>query len=137
MMYVTEQQMIDRFDAVEMEQLTDLHRRGMIDTDVLAAAITDASATIDSYLQRVRTLPLSQVVINASPLARYCGDLAMFYLYSNGAPEHVEKSYDKAITWLRDIAAGRASLGAEDAPAISGGRMVTAQGVSGTDWGSY
>ncbi len=139
MSYGTAQGMIDRFGKDDLIQLTDRLRTGAVDAVVLAIAIADASATIDSYLQQVRTLPLSQPVIDASPLPRICGDMALFYLYDSGAPEYVEKAYDKAITWLRDVAAGRASLGAEDAPAAAdpGGKMVVAQGISGTDWGSY
>ena len=139
MIYVTQQQLTDRVGAADLVALADRNNNGVVDAEVLNAAIADASATIDSYLQQVRALPLSQAVIDASPLPRICGDMALFYLYDSGAPEYVEKAYEKAIAWLRDVAAGRASLGAQDAPVASnlGGKMVAAQGVSGTDWGSY
>jgi len=137
MPYVTRADLIKRFGNDTLEQLTDRDDRGSIDTAVLDTAITDASNTCDSYLQQSYTLPLSQAMIDASPLKRHCGDVVMFYLYSDGAPEHVENNHDKAIRWLRDVAEGKATLGEQDTQAAASGRIVSGQGVSGTDWGTY
>ncbi|MBI3771464.1 MAG: DUF1320 domain-containing protein [Gammaproteobacteria bacterium] len=137
MTYITRKQLIDRFGNTELEQLTDRLNRGQIDTAVLDEAIADAGATIDSYLQQAYSLPLAQALIDASPLKRICGDLVLFYLYSNGAPEHAEKNHDKAIAWLRDIASGKATLGEQDTQAVGGMRVTTSQGVSNHDWETY
>lgn len=137
MAYATKTELIQRFGNTELEQLTDRDSTGSIDSDVLDGAIADAGATIDSYLQQAYTLPLSQTLIDASPLKRLCGDLAVFYLYSNGAPEHISANATAAIQWLRDIAAGKATLGQQDTNNTVA-RLTTAQGSSANyDWDTF
>lgn len=50
MSYATQQNLVDRFGQVELVQLTDLENTGALNTTRLAAALADASATIDGYL---------------------------------------------------------------------------------------
>jgi len=137
MPYITKQQLINRFSNTEIEQLTDRDNLGTIDDDVLNGAINDASNVVDSYIKQVKTLPLTQTVIDASPLPRYCGDIVRYFLNDNRAGEEVETRYKAAMAWLRDLVNGKASLGEQDTQVASGGRIKTGQGKSNTDWGSY
>ncbi|MEQ8747349.1 DUF1320 domain-containing protein [Pyruvatibacter sp.] len=114
MTYATKQDLIDRFGAEELEQLTD--RDGTADAivdSVLTRALEDADAKINSYLSGHYTLPLSDP---PDVLERTAADMARYYLYQDGAPEQVQKAFDHAIAYLRDVAAGKARLGDQDAP---------------------
>lgn len=92
---------------------------------VINEALAAASLTIDSYLRERYTLPLTQAIIDTSPLARTCGDLARFELNPGQDVEPLNKRHDKALRWLRDVANGVVSLGASDPiPASSGGVVV-------------
>lgn len=103
----------------------------------IEGALDDATKTINSYLIAY-TLPLEQALIDASNLPQINGDMARYHLYDDGAPEFVKDRYDAAMKWLRDIAAGKASLGPEDTSAAAPtGRVVARQGCSRFDWGSY
>lgn len=136
MPYITQAQLIDRFGQPELIQLTDRDgSAGAIVTAVLDAAIMDASEEIDSYLRVVRTLPLPAPV--PARLVRVAGDLARYHLYDDRATEEVRTRYEDAIRWLRDVAAGRASLGVEDpAPAEVGGITISAP-ASEYDWATH
>jgi phage gp36-like protein len=137
MPYATQAQLIERFGESELIQLTDRADplTGAIVAAVLDAALLDADQEIDSYLRVVRTLPLPAPI--PVRLVRVAADVARYHLYDDHAPDEVRTRYEDAIRWLRDVAAGRASLGADDtAPAVSG-RIVTAQGVSAYDWTTH
>lgn len=137
MPYATQSQMVERFGALELIQLTDRAEplTGAIVAAVLDAALLDADQEIDSYLRGVRALPLAEPI--PERLVRVACDLARYHLYDDRAPEGVRTRYQDAIRWLRDVAAGKAALGLDDpAPAVSG-RVVTAQGVSAIDWCSH
>lgn len=117
MPYVTQQQLVDRFGADELQQLTDRDgNAGAIVAAVLDEAIADADATVDAYLRQRYTLPLSPV---PTVLTRIAADLVRYRLYDEHAPEAVTKRHDAALRFLRDVAAGLVSLGASD-PAPTG-----------------
>lgn len=118
MTYATQQNMIDRFGADELIQLTDRANIGIIDAVVLGQALSDATAVIDGYLRAAYTLPLASI---PSQLLRVCSDLARFYLYDDRVTEVVQKRRDEAVAWLKDVAAKRISLGLD-----SGGNAVDA-----------
>lgn len=114
MTYATKQNMIDRFDAEELERLTDRDgTAGAIVDSVLDRALVDADAKINSYLSGHYTLPLADT---PDVLVRTAADLARFYLHKDGATDSVQKAYDHAIGFLKDVAAGRARLGDQDTP---------------------
>lgn len=81
----------------------------------LAAAITSADSLIDSYLRTVITTP-----VNEPPeiIKQLSYDIAIFYLHDriqfNDVPDRVRDKYDAAINFLKDIAAGKASLNLPD-----------------------
>ena len=137
MPYVTKQDLINRFEEQELIQLTDHTNTGAINETVLNDAIADADYLADSYLQQRYTLPLAQAVIDASPLKRVCGDLVRYYLFENGATEEVERRHRSAISWLKDIALGKATLGEQESQTESSSLIKTAQGKSKTNLGAY
>ena len=111
--YATEADMLTAFSETELIQLTDRLGTGLLDADVLARALADASAEIDGYLARyagqVLTLPI---------LTLYCCDMARYRLYRDAAPEEVRTRYRDAIRYLERVAAGQVSLGAAAEAAV-------------------
>jgi len=122
MSYATKQNMIDRFGEQELIELTDRDNLGLINNTVMEQAIGDAQAVIDGYLRSAYTLPLATV---PAELVRVCCDLARFHLFGDRVPDTVQKRRDEAVSWLRDVAAKRVSLGldaaGQDMPAAVGG----------------
>ena len=102
MPYSTKQNLIDRFDEAELIQLTDSACLGVIDDEVVNAAIADADAEINSYLTAY-DLPLAVVPVN---FVRMSSDIARYYLYEDRPTETVQKRYDDAIKYLMMIAKG-------------------------------
>lgn len=119
MTYAVQQDLIDRFGADELVQLTDRANppTGQIDTTVVARALTDADEMVNSYVAKRYDLPLASV---PGLVKRLACDTARYFLHGQSATEQVVKAHDQAIEQLKDIAAGRAVLdiaGAEPAPA--------------------
>jgi len=126
MTYATQQNMIDRFGQEELTQLTDRTRSGGIDAAVVDRALADADAVINGYVSAKYTLPLSPV---PAGLERIACDIARYGLYDDRATEQVKQRYDAAITFLKDVAKGTATLGpdaANQAPSITGGPQHSA-----------
>lgn len=119
MSYCTRQNLLDRFGEQELIQLTDRDALGIIDEAVLAEAIGDADAEVNSYLTAY-TLPLAVVPAN---LTRLACDMVRYHLHGNMATEAVKTRYDDAIKYLSQVAKGVFSLGPDasgaTAPAAS------------------
>ncbi|MDT8382999.1 MAG: phage protein Gp36 family protein [Gammaproteobacteria bacterium] len=111
MPYCTEQDMIDRYGDVEMVQLTDRDNLGVIDSTVLMVAIENASALMDGYIGSRYALPLSTV---PRVLELYCADLARYFLYDDRATKAVERGYNSAMDFLKQVSSGRTRLGLSD-----------------------
>jgi len=109
-MYVTQADMTTRFGEQEMIQLTDrtMPPAGIIDTAVLDMAIADANGLIDTYIKTRYPQPLASV---PEPLKRKAADIARYYLHDDNVPDPVMNAYKAALGFLKDVAAGRASLG--------------------------
>ncbi len=112
MTYATQQDLVERFGQEELIQLTDRNSVGAIDATVVAKALADADAAIDGYVASRYTLPLSPV---PAQLNRVAGDIARYYLYEDKPTEAVQKRYDAAIAWLKDVAKGLITLGVDAA----------------------
>lgn len=94
----------------------------------LEQALIDASAEIDGYLRRQVTLPLPDP---PHTLNVYCRDLAMWRLYRNLGhdTERLKSLRDGALSWLRDVAAGKVGLGDDDtAPTDTSGGVAMTDG---------
>lgn len=102
------------------------------------SALADASLEINSYISPRYTLPLTQAVIDASPLPNACSDITIYQMAADRVTDLITEKYEKVIKWLRDVSKNIASLGEEDTGvATPQGRVVTADGESSTDWGTY
>lgn len=110
MTYAVKQDLIDRFGQTELAQLTDRTNGASIDDTVIGKALADADAKIDSYIAVVHQLPLVPV---PATLVRIAGDIARYYLYDDRVTEQVKDRFEDAIRFLRDVAAGKASLGVD------------------------
>ncbi len=127
--YCTTQDMIDRYGEEELIQLTDREGTGAINSQRLADAIADASATIDSRLGGRYHLPISPVPMVLEKLA--C-ELALLTLYENARQLDQAMRDDRAalLRELDAIGSGRISIGIDAA----GGKPAsqnTAQMTSG------
>lgn len=126
MPYATKQNMIDRFNEREVIALTDRIDAGVVDDAVLNAALADADAEINPYLEGRVALPLTTVPVI---LRGYACDIARYRLTGSGVMETdiIRKRYDDAIAFLKAFAAGKVSLGLDNlnqqAPAPSGGAV--------------
>lgn len=116
MAYATQANLVDRFGERELVELTDRAEppAGAIDAAVVASALADADAVIDSYIVGRYALPLSPVP--AVLELRAC-DIARFLLHGLRATQEVRDRYDDAIAFLKDVSAGKAKLGADDSGA--------------------
>jgi phage gp36-like protein len=109
--YATKQNLIDRFGQEELVRLTDRTNRppNAIDDTVVQQALDDADGEINGYLKSAGlATPLAPVpsvlVLKACAIARY-------FLHKDKATEKVRTDYEDARVWLKDVAAGRVSLG--------------------------
>ncbi len=126
MTYATQQNMIDRFGELELTQLTDRANTGAIDAAVMARALEDADGVINGYLKAKYALPLDPVPL---VLARTAADIARYFLYEDRVTEIVEKRYQDAVRFLKNMADGSVQLGVDatnQAPIAAGGPQYDA-----------
>lgn len=143
MAYILVSDLLTRFGAEEIAQVADRGIPRLLTAESLAAAagadpaglgdaeaqalvninqaIEDAQSAIDGYLSSRYDTPM------ATPPAvvkRLACDIARYYLYDDHAPETVQKRYDAAIAFFRDVSAGKVSLGpVAQSSAPSGGNV--------------
>lgn len=100
-----------RITAKELIQLTCDDSSNTVNTDVVQATLDQASAMVDSYCRSRYVTPLQ-----ASTVVLKCTvDIAVYLLFSRRRgglqpTELVRQNYDDAISFLKDVAAARASL---------------------------
>lgn len=123
MTYATQQDLIDRFGAEELTQLTDRATppAGAIDATVVARALADADEEINGYLAARYQLPLATT---PQVLVRLAADLARYALHDDRATEQVTRRRNDAVAFLRSISKGEVNLGLDPAqqptPSIRG-----------------
>lgn len=103
-----------RFDALDLEQLTD--GDGAYDAAKVTVALDQADAIVNGYVAS-RHGDTTALEGNAL-LTNIACDIAFHRLWKSTPPEHVEASRKEAIRQLTDISAGRIKLddGAEQVP---------------------
>ncbi len=113
MAYATLADLEQRYGARRLIELTDRAEppAGEPDAAAIAAAIADAGELIDSYLRPVMRLPLDPV---PPRLRRVACEIAIYQLHGEeaGKDSKTASDYRDAVAWLRDLAAGKATLGA-------------------------
>ncbi len=136
MTYCTQAVLSLEIGAQELILLTDHANTGAMDTTVIAKALSDADAKINSYLT-VYPLPLAVVPAN---FERMAGDIARYFLYKNQMIDPVRTAYTDAVKYLEQVGMGKISLGADvlgavAAPASAGAQFVSNTAVFGRDGG--
>lgn len=125
MAYCTQGDLEDRYGEDRLVNYTDHDGDGTPDSDTVSAAIEDAQAEVDSYIQTRYDVPVSPVPdvlqLQTARLALY--NLA---LQVDSVTEDIEAARKAAIKWLEGVAAGRVTLAAETTPDDS----ESASGVS-------
>ncbi|WP_173012506.1 DUF1320 domain-containing protein [Niveispirillum sp. SYP-B3756] len=128
-MYATLDDMTKRFGTRRLAELIS-ETGDTVDAVAVENAIADAVAEIDSYLLPRHQLPLPTV---PARLVSVTCDLALYRLHQgerNMVTEQVQQQRDQALTWLRELAAGKVDLGLDTGGApvqVSGGaRLVSA-----------
>lgn len=119
MPYATKQEMIDRYGAAALVELTDRaepYTGAIVDT-VLDQALADAAALIDSYVCARYALPLA---VRPPVLVPHACAIAWHALHRDRRPDEVRQSYEDALRFLRALADGIAQL------AVSGAQPPSA-----------
>lgn len=136
MPYTTRPLLEERFGRDELIQRTDKFQpyTGAVVDAVLSRAIADADAEIDGFVGARYALPLPDPV--PPVLVPIACDIARYRLYDDAVPEIVRQRYEDAVSRLKDIAAGRLTLGIDPAsatPASAGVRFRSRDRVFSDD----
>ncbi|MCR9089869.1 MAG: DUF1320 domain-containing protein [Proteobacteria bacterium] len=121
MPYATEAKFDASFSPGERQQLLTGREGGF------EQVAQDADGEIHSYLATRYAVPVDPA---PSRLVAVALDIARYRLYDDAAPDTVQKRYEAAIKWLRDLAAGKAALTADDGSAIPEAEAPTSGPVS-------
>lgn len=126
MPYATQQDLVHRFGMDELVELTNRAGGGTLDEVVVDKALKDADDAMNAYLASRYALPLAVV---PGILTRFACDIARHFLYEDKPTEQVQRRYEDALAWLKDVASGKASIGVDAAgaaPASAGGAQADA-----------
>lgn len=113
MAYSAQSDLEEQISEDELVQLTDDAGSASVDSSVITRAVADADAEIDSYCGSRYTVPFSPVPVI---IRKFSVDMAIYNLFSRRSlkiPEERQKRYENAIRFLRDLAKGLISLGAD------------------------
>ena len=108
-MYAAAPDVIAAFGEHEVIAITDREGLGVVDAQVLDAALESAASEADSYLAQRYALPLPAV---PAALKSVVCDITRYRLTGADATETdpIRDRYKLAIAWLADLAAGKISL---------------------------
>jgi len=112
MAYCTKTDILEQLEEDVLIQLTDDEDAGIVDDDKVTRAIVDADAEIDSYCGTKYDVPFTTA---PAMIRKMSVDITIYNLYARrrGAPEDRKERYDDAISFLKDISKGIASLGGD------------------------
>ena len=99
LMYATEDDMVARFGAEEMSDLSSMSD--------LVQALRDASEEAQSYVAVRYHPPLPNV---PAPLVSATCDIARYRMYKDRATEQVKERYEAQVKWLTRVSDGKAVL---------------------------
>jgi len=114
MAYATRADLLSQISEAELIALTDDAGTGLADEAIIAKALEDAASKMDSYLGSRHRVPMSPV---PAALPQVAVDIAVYLLSKRRGSEPSKttaKNYDDAILYLKDVARGLISLGAQD-----------------------
>lgn len=115
MLYATREELIESWGMDALLVVADVDQDGVLDDGVVDKALVNASAEIDAYVGVLHRLPLPE---RPATLVQPCCDIAMYRLSSDGATstEEKRKRYEDAVSFLRRVSEGKASLGLATPP---------------------
>lgn len=94
----------------ELVQLTDDDNSGDVDAGVVTSALEEASGKVDAYCRQRYVTPLQQ----SDSVTGLTLDITVYLLFSRRRSfkmaETVRQRYEDAISMLKDISVGKASL---------------------------
>lgn len=134
MPYATQADLVQRFGAAELEQLSDRERpaQGAIVAAVVQRALDDAAGLIDARLGARFAVPVAPA---PAELVRVCCDIARYLLHDLAPPEPVRDHHADALKWLDKVASGALPLvGADGLPVPTSASSVG--GVAVAPYGS-
>ena len=143
MAYAAVSDMVTRFGQAEMIRLSTPQNQPMdaVITAPVLLALGDASDIIDTYVSKRYQTPMTMV---PPSIARACCILARYDLCTGDGrspSEEVTKARDAVISWLKEIASGKALLPLDEVPAgdnsfaqMSDRGAVYGPGSSGTSF---
>jgi len=111
MAYATQFDLVPlRMTVKDLTELTDDDNTGEINASIVAAALEEASGRVESYCRMRYLTPLQQ----SDDVKALTLDIAVYLLFSRRREttvgETVQQRFDQAISFLKDIAAAKASL---------------------------
>lgn len=123
MAYATYAELVTMWGEIEVVRSSDRDGDGVADVGVVDRALDDASAEIDSYIGQTYKLPINPV---PPVLATHCGRIALYQMSLDSGTYTKEKRqrYEDSLKWLRDVAAGKASLDGVGQPASKAGPVL-------------
>ncbi len=124
-MYATRSDITEKYGADALYPAADAD--GTIDDAKISKALKAASSVIDSYIGIRHRLPLPQA---SKRLTDICIDIAVYEM-SPGADtltDEIKSRNKAAIAWLKDVSAGRASLGLPTPAGKTSARPVVTTG---------
>lgn len=115
MPYATREELTESWGMDALLVVADDDQDGVLDDAVVDKALEKASAEIDGYVGVLHRLPLPE---RPASLVQPCCDIAMYRLSPDGtsSTEEKRKRYDDAVSYLRRVAKGEASLGLATPP---------------------
>ncbi len=126
MPYCAQQDIENDITQKTVLQLTDDTGAGSVNATYVDKAITEADAVIDSYCGSRYAVPFASVPERIKQLSI---DIAIYHLFARRGkvPELRETIYNNAVSFLKDVARGTATLGKQPAPAATpeGGAKFT------------
>lgn len=116
MAYCTQADIEKLIPGQELAELT-TESGDVADANVVAEAITRADAEIDTYLGIRYQVPFAAAPGRVKSLSV---DMAIYHLYNRRSvmPELRQKNYENAISYLREVSAGKAVI-------MDGGQEIT------------
>ncbi|HEV7345776.1 MAG TPA: DUF1320 domain-containing protein [Devosia sp.] len=133
MTYCTQQDLVDRFGATKLVQLTDRVNKPAttINEVTVTERIADAVSLINSYLAKKYQLPLT---VDLPPVLKtYAIDIAWFLLHGDAAgKDHPARmAFNDAKAWLKSVSQGEVVIeGAGEIIAPAGGGQIKTSGPS-------
>ena len=133
MPYSTQDDILDKLSQEKLAQLTS-DDGDDVDDSVVAKAISDADSTIDSYISKAYTVPVTIVPVPPK-LNQLSVTIAIYNLFARrstnvgGVNEVVRQDYEDAIRFLEFVAVGKATIGIAPTPQRAAG---VGGSVSGT-----